>query len=194
MNIEEVHLSPPALARDVWFYRLECRYLRDAWLAHPSNYEPDTLMDNEKGDLWLRAVGRFSIPESFYVESRHLDPELPGVRHLNAVDLNICFNQLAYVLINEGIDHGLLPPEPLGLSGVDPREERINGNMMIAKIGTTFVRPIDPREFDGWLAITRIYHHKGLPFVDMSFEFSDSKGGFAVGTCRGVIFVQNFAR
>ena len=71
------------------------------------------------------------------------------------------------------------------------RSRRSLVNMMIAKIDTTFFRPIDPNDFEGWVAVNKLYVHDGMPFLETSFRFMDRKGGLATGHCRGVVFVKN---
>jgi hypothetical protein len=187
------HLQSQELLGDIWFYRTDCRYLQDAWLEHPFGYESANLFNNENEEVFVRAHGNFAIPASFYLAPPDDDAEYATFRHFNAVDSNLCFNQLAYVLSMEGCKSGLVP---LGKFGVDPehlRCRKVAVNMMIAKINTTFVRPINPSGFTGWIAIRTIYERKGMPFMEMEFQFSDYEGpGLAVGECRGVVFVQNF--
>jgi hypothetical protein len=49
------------------------------------------------------------------------------------------------------------------------RCRKVAVNMMIAKINTTFVRPINPSSFTGLIAIKTIYERKGMPFIEMEF-------------------------
>jgi hypothetical protein len=187
------HLQSQELLGDIWFYRMDCRYLQDAWLEHPFGYEPASLFNNENEEIFIRAHGNFNIPTSFYLAPPDDDAEYATFRHFNAVDSNLCFNQLAYVLSMEGCKSGLVPLEKFGVDPEHVRCRKVAVNMMIAKINTTFVRPINPSGFTGWIAIRTIYEKKGMPFMEMEFEFSDIEGpGLAVGDCRGVVFVQNF--
>lgn len=183
------HLSSQELLGDIWFYRPECQYVKDAWLEYPDGYDPSRLIDNESEKTFFRAHGQFSIPASFYVKQSDASGEYAALRHFNAVDANICFNQLAYVMLLEGCDKNLLNLCDLGFHPDDSRSRRSMVNMMISKINTTFVRPIAPNDFEGWVAARKIYKRKDLPFIDIEFQFEDKKGGLAVGTCRGVIFV-----
>lgn len=186
------HMCDKRLWGDIWFYRDECRYLKEAWVETPVGFEPESLIDNDNDEIFLRAEGKFSIPESFYLAPADDPTEYAAFRHFNAVDANICFNQLAYVLCLEGCPHGLIP---LWKFGVDPESmkcRKVAVNMMIAKMNTTFVRPIQPMDFKGWIAINKLYEKKGMPFMEMEFQFEGEGAGLAVGECRAVIFVQNF--
>ena len=187
------HLQSQELLGDIWFYRTDCRYLQDAWLEHPFGYEPASLVNNENEEVFMRAHGIFAIPASFYLAPPEDNTEYTTFRHFNAVDSNLCFNQLAYVLSMEGSKSGLVPLDKFGVDPEHIRCRKVAVNMMIAKINTTFVRPINPSGFTGWIAIKTIYERKGMPFMEMEFQFSDLEGpGLAVGECRGVVFVQNF--
>jgi hypothetical protein len=185
------HISSKGLVGDIWFYRPECRYLNEAWLEHPRDFDPARLIDNTELGTYVRAAGHFSIPASFYLAPPDKPGEYASFRHFNAVDANICFNQLAYVLLLEGASKGLIPLSMFGVDTDRLRRRRVTVNMMIGKISTTFVRRIDPADFTGWIAVTNMYLRKGMPFIDLEFQFEDSLGGLAVGTCRGVLFVQN---
>jgi hypothetical protein len=186
------HLHSQELLGDIWFYREDCRYLKDAWLEHPRGYEPATLLNNDSEEVFIRAHGEFAIPASFYLAPPEDEAEYATYRHFNAVDTNLCFNQLAYVLSMEGCKQGLVPLEGFGVDPEHIRCRRVAVNMMIAKINTTFVRPIDPSAFSGWIAIRTVYERKGMPFMELEFQFNDAGAGLAVGDCRGVVFVQNF--
>lgn len=187
------HLQSQELLGDVWFYRPDCRYLQDAWLEHPVGYEPVSLLNNDNDEVFVRAHGNFAIPASFYLAPPEDEAEYATFRHFNAVDSNLCFNQLAYVLSMEGSKSGLVPLDRFGVDPEHIRCRKVAVNMMIAKINTTFVRPIDPSQFTGWIAIRTIFERKGMPFMELEFQFSDLEGpGLAVGECRGVVFVQNF--
>src|SRR5262249_4200745 len=69
-------------------YRTNAKYLKSAQITH--------FMD--KGSV-LTGTGRFAIPESCYIDD---------TGHFNAVEFNICFNQLAYVLFGKCIEEGML--------------------------------------------------------------------------------------
>jgi hypothetical protein len=188
------HLSSKDLLGDIWFYRPECQYLREAWLEFPEEGENAAEAgegDNIEDIFYYRAHGRFSIPASFYVKPPDNPDEYNSFRHFNAVDSVICFNQLAYVALLEGYENHFLPFFELGSDPKILRSRRDLVNMMIAKNNTTFVRPIDPNDFEGWVAVNRLYQKNGLPYMESTFRFMDKKGGLAVGGCRGVIFIQN---
>src|SRR5882724_11344285 len=67
-------------------YRPHARYLRSAQITHFRDKAAEGIAAN-KG--LVTAAGRFSIPESCYIDD---------TGHFNAVEFNICYNQLAYVM------------------------------------------------------------------------------------------------
>ncbi|PKN17205.1 MAG: hypothetical protein CVU71_16870 [Deltaproteobacteria bacterium HGW-Deltaproteobacteria-6] len=191
-EISYPHLNKKELTNDIWFYREECRYLREAWIIHPKDYQPESLIDNTDPKNYFAAEGLFSIPGSFYMApSLNNDPNADRFTHFNAVDAVICFNQLGFIQAIEGGMRELLPFSHFNIDINSLRTVKTTINILIAKINTTFVRPIDPTDFTGMVTITKMYYHKGLPFAETEYSFQDNKGGLAVGSARTVMFVQN---
>ncbi len=191
-EISYPHLNQKELTGDIWFYREECRYLREAWVIHPKNYNPESLIDNTDPKNYFGSEGLFSIPSSFYMEpSLSSDSDANRYTHFNAVDAVICYNQLAFIQGIEGGMRALLPYHRLGIDVESLRTVKTTINMLIAKMSMTFVRPIDPTDFTGRITINTMYFHKGLPFAETEFSFEDKKGGLAVGSARLVTFVHH---
>lgn len=191
-EISYPHLDKKELTGDIWFYREECRYLREAWIIHPKEYEPDSLISNTDPQNYFAAEGLFSIPGSFYMNPKlDSDPDANRFTHFNAVDAVICYNQLGFIQTIEGGMRELLPFDKLGIDIKSLRTVKTTINIMIAKINTIFVRPTDPTDFTGRITINRMYINKGLPFAETEFSFQDNKGGLAVGSARIVTFVNH---
>ena len=186
------HLNKKELTGDIWFYREECRYLREAWIIHPKAYKPETLIENTNPQNYFGSEGMFSIPGSFYMNPNlDDDPDAHRYTHFNAVDAVICYNQLGFVQTIEGGMRELIPFDKFGIDIKNLRTVNTTINIMIAKINTIFVRPIDPTDFRGRITINRMYVQKDLPFAETEFSFEDDKGGLAVGSARIVTFVQH---
>ena len=83
------------LLGDIWFYRDECLYLREAWIETLLGFSPESLINNKDDGVFIRAGGKFSIPESFYLAPPDDPTEYAAYRHFNSNDANICYNQLA---------------------------------------------------------------------------------------------------
>jgi hypothetical protein len=191
-EISYPHLNQKELTGDIWFYREECRYLREAWIIHPKNYKPESIIDNTNPQNYFAAEGVFSIPSSFYMEpSLSNDFDANRYTHFNAIDAVICYNQLGFIQTIEGGIRELLPFSHFNIDINSLRTVKTTINILIAKINITFVRPIDPTDFTGKITINNMYFHKNMPFAETEFSFEDNKGGLAVGAARIVTFIQH---
>ena len=70
-------------------YKTTCRYLLDATVRYP-----------RAARSIAAASGTFSIPESCYIAS---------TGHFNAVEFNICYNQIVYFSIAKAVQERLSP-------------------------------------------------------------------------------------
>ena len=126
-----------------------------------------------------RAAGTFAIPESCYIDD---------TGHLNAVEVNICYNQLLYSMIATAVRDGDGPV--FDTWTMEEFWRRRLGDILIAKISTEFRKPIDARAFRGELTFDRVVSRRlrpgAAPFVaiDTTFRFSDDRGGAAAGSAR----------
>jgi len=131
-------------------YVPECRYLINAELEFPVG------------------KGLFRIPKSFYAKA---------TGHFNAVELIICYNQLAYVMFAEFIMHGLIP-EFSGSSFEEFKRFRLLTNSFIVGMNNVkFRRPIDPREFKGQIRLEKVItkRNNSLYFLKTEYNFEDGK-------------------
>ena len=71
-------------------YRTNTTYLQSA----------EFVQKPEEGLSGLTMEGVFNIPESCYIDD---------TGHFNAVEYNICYNQIGYVFLGHCIKHGLIP-------------------------------------------------------------------------------------
>ena len=114
----------------------------------------------------------FSIPESCYIDS---------TGHFNAVELNICYNQMFYVLWADGV-HRRLIREAVDWDLAEFGKRQLP-NMLIVKVQSSFKRAIDPRAFQAVGQIDRVRaireREKKLLFVKTHATFSDASGGLA---------------
>jgi len=133
-------------------YFPQCRYLLDADMDFP------------------RAEGRFSIEDSCYIES---------TGHFNAVELPICYNQLAYVFFGHIIRGGLVDQ----FSDIDFEGFRKNQLMaVITKMEGRFRGEINPRDFRGEIELKKTRKPGEDRYIaDTSFKFWDKNSGRAEG-------------
>lgn len=114
----------------------------------------------------------FSIPESCYIDS---------TGHFNAVELNICYNQMFYLLWADGVRRRLIAEVPNW--DVDVFKERQLPGMLIVRLESDFRRPIDPTDFRAEGHIERVRalgkSPKKMLFVCTHATFADANGGLA---------------
>jgi hypothetical protein len=151
-------------------YRDNAKYLKSAQITH--------LRDEAVNDGPLVVgQGRFAIPQSCYIDD---------TGHFNAVEFNICFNQLAYVVFGHCIASGalqrLIPgwDQRVSLSYADYKRHQLP-SMLIAKLEGRFSRQLKSDDFTGQLTVNRITGAKGAFFCFTSIAFSDNLGGKSHG-------------
>ena len=161
--------DPSLIERVLAPYKPHCRYLVKAVAA----YEPG-------GAPVISAQGEFCIPESCYIAD---------TGHFNAVEFNICYNQMAYCSMAHAIQNHWLD----SFSGwtLDEFCQRQLSDCMIVKFSSSFRRPMNSRHFEGRFTLDKVSLKKGVLFVKTSCDFSDSSG---VGSEGGVLFAVNMGR
>jgi (3R)-3-[(carboxylmethyl)amino]fatty acid synthase len=145
-------------------YLPHCRYLTDFELSTVGGVH--------------HATGTFAIAESCYIAD---------TGHLNAVEVNICYNQMLYALIGTLVCDGAGPV----FSGWTLAEfhRRKLSDILIARISTEFRAPIARQSFHGQVLAGRIIQRRLRPdappliSMDTSFRFWDG-GGTCSGTAR----------
>ena len=120
--------------------------------------------------------GRFSIPESCYIDD---------TGHFNAVEFNICYNQLAYVLFAGCIDAGLMHKVRAGDVEIPTMNEFKRHQlpaMMIVSLESRYFKPLDSKDFTAELSINKISAVGNAWFFFTSITFSDKEGVKAKGS------------
>ncbi|ATB37755.1 hypothetical protein CYFUS_003180 [Cystobacter fuscus] len=144
-------------------YLPPCRYMKHANVVPAAS------------DTTLALRGDFVIPSSCYIDS---------TGHFNAVEANICVNQLGYLMFAWSLVEAKTHPFAATVGPFDLRafREKQLPNMWILSLQTSFRRAIDPRGFQGtieWTEVTR--KRADLLMLSMSFRFSDGANGQAEG-------------
>ncbi|MEU9884249.1 FcoT family thioesterase [Sphaerisporangium sp. NPDC051011] len=156
------------LSRVLRCYKPHCRYLK-------------SMTVDVEGEV-VRGTGVFSIPESCYIDD---------TGHLNAVEVNICYNQMLYQVVATCVQQGIGPV--FGTWTMDDYWRRQLPDILIARFQSSFTRPIDPRLFHGEFVLDRITQRRlrrdAPPLVSMetSFRYWDDNGGRSDGTVRVAI-------
>jgi hypothetical protein len=151
-------------------YREHCKYLRSISVRS----EEDSVV----------ATGEFSVGESYYIDS---------TGHFNAVEYNICYNQAAYYLIAQSIQHQLLP----AFDGwtIDDFWARQLGDVLIVEFSTMFQQQINPSGFTGELTFGKSWEQPATPTspplvaIETKCRFWDETGGKCQG--RALLAVTN---
>lgn len=170
-------VSDAFIAKILTPYRDNAKYLSSAQIIQYHDPGPDGHALKRENDL-VTIEGRFSIPESCYIDD---------TGHFNAVEFNICYNQLAYVLFGKCIQTGILHKLVYDWEG------RVNlsfdlflkyqlSSMFIAKIEGNFLKPLNARDFRARLTVNRIMWADETAFVKTQISFDDGKGTKSKGS------------
>jgi hypothetical protein len=144
-------------------YRAHCKYLRTAVLE----VAPDQL-PTLSGDL--------EIGESCYIDD---------TGHFNAVEFNICYNQLIYYLIAKSVQEGLLPV--LRDWTLDDFWRSQLPDILITNFSSSFKRKMRGKKFFGSVSLADVERldesawWKAQIVLRTSCRFWDEPGGLAVG-------------
>lgn len=141
-------------------YFANCHYLKDASVECQKSVSQTTVV----------AQGVFSIPESCYTES---------TGHFNAVEFNICYNQLAYYLFAECFEHKLLPV----FSSLTREQyyQHHRHDFYIVNFSSTFRKPINPHKFEASIEIIKAKIKGNNIFIQTKCNFHDKNNGTAEG-------------
>ncbi|MFD4370942.1 FcoT family thioesterase [Streptomyces sp. NPDC058486] len=156
----------PLLERVLAPYKPNCRYLRDASL------EP-----GGSGGQLLTGHGTFTIPESCYIAD---------TGHFNAVEFNICFNQLAYYTLAATVRDRVL--SPFSEWTMDHYWERQLPHILILDMRSRYPRAMRSQDFRGEVRLVAVRQRAGrsgpLILLDTVCRFSDAHGGRCHGEVR----------
>lgn len=150
-------------------YKPDCRYLLRA-----------TVLETEHG----LAAGRceFAIPAPFYIDD---------TGHFNAVEFNLCYNQMLYYSVAKCVKEGLMPP----FAHWTPDEfmARQLPNFLIVDFRSSFRRGIRSDHFYGEIAFTGVREFAGggswrpMIIVESTCRYWDDHGGRCSGAVRVVV-------
>jgi hypothetical protein len=141
------------LARVLIPYRDNCKYLK----ACSMEYVPTSAgISADESEASIAATGELSIAESCYIDS---------TGHFNAVEFQICANQLMYTMGAEVTRRRILRAfAALDLEGY---YERQLPNVLITNVTSAFRKVMNPRRFRGRLQLDRAYCLRDRAFWDL---------------------------
>lgn len=124
----------------------------------------------------ITAQGRFQIPESCYIDD---------TGHFNAVEFNICYNQLAYVAFGKCIEAGVfhqLRHDKHAIPSMPAFKHHQLKSMMIVSIESRYYKQLDSRDFTAELRLDKLSAVGDAWFLFTSITFSDRDGVKAKGS------------
>jgi hypothetical protein len=166
-----ISISPDFVADILSPYKAHARYLKTAEIA---SFREKSCDDKGKGAL-AKGIGRFAISESCYIDN---------TGHFNAVEFNICFNQLAYVMFGKLIEAGIMQKLRCGsvdVMSLPEYKQRQLPSMVIVSMESRYFKQLDSRDFRGELSIDKISSVGSAWFFFTSITFSDAEGVKAKG-------------
>ena len=155
-------------------YRSHARYLKAAEITQFCD-KSDIVAGSDNQRL-ASSKGRFAIPDSCYIDD---------TGHFNAVEFNICYNQLAYVtfakLIDAKLMHRLRSGKVDVLSLPEFKQHQLPA-MVIVSLESRYYKQLDSKDFSGELTIEKISPVGDAWFFFTSIAFSDKDGVKAKGS------------
>jgi hypothetical protein len=148
-------------------YRPNAKYLKSAQITQFR----DSMEGNAKRVPLVTAKGRFSIPESCYIDD---------TGHFNAVEFNICYNQLAYVMFGKCFETGIVQKLRF-LSLGEYRRHQLQ-SCYIVSLDSRFFKPLKSDAFEGELILNKMSSMGGALFCFTAITFSDFEGVKAQGS------------
>lgn len=159
-NLVRTSIDDSFVQRIMKPYRTSATYLQSA----------EFVQKPEEGLKGLTMEGVFNIPESCYIDD---------TGHFNAVEYNICYNQLGYVFLAHCIKHGLIPD--LGAYDEETFFEKQLSNILIVKIASSYRKPINPKKFYGTYGVRSTTYKSKCVFLDTYCNFYDDSDGKSQG-------------
>jgi FcoT-like thioesterase domain len=154
-------------------YRTHAKYLKSAEITQ---FSEQATQDSTSDETLVTGTGRFSIPESCYIDD---------TGHFNAVEFNICYNQLAYVVfgkcVEAGLMHRLWRVNVDIPSFADYKRHQLPAMLIVRVDGVRFFKPMKSDDFRGELSIDRMTLLGQAGFFFTSITFSDCEGVKAKG-------------
>jgi hypothetical protein len=154
-------------------YRRHSRYLQEARIV---DFRDKAAEGPAATTGLITAEGKFSIGESCYIDD---------TGHFNAVEFNICYNQLAYVMFGKCVAEGLMQRlrcERVEVPTFSEFKRHQLPNMVIVNIESRYYRQLDARSFTGTLTLDRISPVGGAWFFFTTMTFADREGVKAKGS------------
>ncbi len=159
-KIAFTNIEPAFVGKVLTPYRPQCQYLKKAYFQQQEGLGVQGLLMN----------GEFSIPESCYIDD---------TGHFNAVEYNICYNQIAYLHLGYCIEHGLIP-ELEDYASEEFFKKQLS-HFLIANLNSSFQSLINAKHFYGTFGIHAIKKTARCTFIKTYCNFHDDETGKSKG-------------
>ena len=149
------------MARVLEPYKTHCRYLINS-----------KVVDNGDPLYGGRVLGLcdFSIPESCYIDD---------TGHFNAVEFNICYNQMMYYVVAKSVKERLMSSFDSWSLGDYWRKQL--PDIYIVNFESAFKKSMKALSFSGEIEFTKVRKMKDLPYINTTCRFWDESGGNSSG-------------
>lgn len=160
-----VTVSQEYLEHTLDCYLPHVRYLRSARVECGEVGEP---FESELGNCLAVARGEFSSRPPWYIRD---------TGHFNSIEFNICYNQLAFVLVGQCVELGAVG----ALSAQLPKHEfrdRMLPDIVISRYSVSFERPMRAPEFCASVGIMKVISKMGRLFLQTTCWVGPTQGNW----------------
>ncbi len=155
--------DPVLLERVMSPYKDHCKYMKAATLKAEGNFA--------EGE-YLTGNANFQIPESCYIDD---------TGHFNAVEFNLCYNQLMYYTIAKAVKEQAA--EMFSHWDMGMYWKRQLPDILIADFNSSFRRPLDSENFYGEIEFVASRSIRTLQYINTLIRFTDD----GTGHCEGAV-------
>ncbi len=156
--------DPTLLKQVMKPYKDNCQYLKTTNLTTEG-----ILSDGE----YLTGNAQFSIPESCYIDD---------TGHFNAVEFNICYNQLMYYTIAKAVKEQAA--EMFDDWDMETYWRRQLPDILIVDFKSSFKRPLNSNEFFGEIEFISSRAIKSFQYINTLIRFTDGENGYCEGAVK----------
>lgn len=156
--------DPELLKRVMSPYKNQCQYLKETSLISEGE-----IADGE----YLTGKATFSIPESCYIDD---------TGHFNAVEFNICYNQLMYYTIAKAVKEQAA--QMFTTWDMEAYWRRQLPDILIVDFKSSFKRPLNSKRFYGQIEFVSSRSIKRFQYINTLIRFTDDEKGHCEGAVK----------
>ena len=161
--MKRVRVSRDLLDRTLNCYLPTVRYLVGAELEYADNGMP---FETEVGSAVAIARGRFTTRTNWYIDD---------TGHFNAMEFNLCYNQLAYTLLAQCVEVSITPELSARIPASEFRSRQLR-DLLIRRYTVTFDHAMEADHFVGVVSIKRVIGRMGRLFLETHCRIGPVEG------------------